>query len=243
MERLTKQVGDLDFDSLMIDDKQENLEENPSSRSLEERDQYILNGSVESSQPITTDSVISGTVDDMSQLEYRVVEGYVHPKKDGSDNKAHMVDTDIDCANKEVILERQVPEVSDNSTDDNKQLVEKGVPHAVLPLLRYHQCESSESSSRYITSSISFFVQSFLYDLSHKFVSLFLLCDISIISNILREHRLYEVLLILDYSFQGSPSEDRHFRSDFDETETEEASFSGQDDSSQHSDIVEWAKV
>lgn len=191
LERLTKQVGDLDFDSLMIDDKQENLEENPSSRSLEERDQYILNGSVESSQPITTDSVISGTVDDMSQLEYRVVEGYVHPKKDGSDNKARMVDTDIDCANKEVILERQVPEVSDNSTDDNKQLVEKGVPHAVLPLLRYHQCESSESSS----------------------------------------------------SFQGSPSEDRHFRSDFDETETEEASFSGQDDSSQHSDIVEWAKA
>lgn len=43
-------------------------------------------------------------------------------------------------------------------------------------------------------------------------------------------------------SFQGSPSEDRHFRSDIDEAETE-VSFSGQDESSQNSDILEWAKV
>lgn len=191
LERLTKQVGDLDFDSLVIDDKEESLEENRPSRLLEETAQYVLNGSVESPQPITADSVISGTVGDKPQLEYRVAEGDVLPKKDGSDNKACMVDSDIDFANKEFILGRQVPEAFDNSTYDNIQLVEKGVPNAVLPLLRYHQCESSESSS----------------------------------------------------SFQGSPGEDRHFRSDFDETETEEASFSGQDDSSQHSDIVEWAKA
>ncbi|XP_060190142.1 uncharacterized protein LOC132619210 isoform X3 [Lycium barbarum] len=195
LERLTKQVGDLDFDSLVIDDEEENLGENTPSRSLEETNQYVLNGIVESPQPITADSVISGTVDDKSQLEYRVAEGDVLSKKDGTDNKACTADNDIDFANKESILGRQVPEASDNSTDDNKQLVEKGVPNAVLPLLRYHQCESSESSSSF------------------------------------------------GYSFQGSPSEDRHFRSDFDETETEEASFSGQDDSSQHSDIVEWAKA
>ncbi|KAK4368593.1 hypothetical protein RND71_012385 [Anisodus tanguticus] len=191
LERLTKQVGDLDFDSLVIDDKEENLEENPPSRSLEETSQYVLNGTVENPQPITADSVISGTVGDKSQLESRVAEGDILPKKDESDNKACMVDNDVDFTNTEFILRRQVPEASDNSIDDNKQLVEKDVPNAVLPLLRYHQCESSESSS----------------------------------------------------SFQGSPSEDRHFRSDFDETETEEASFSGQDDSSQHSDIVEWAKA
>ncbi|XP_049346750.1 uncharacterized protein LOC125811288 [Solanum verrucosum] len=190
LERLTKLVGDLDFDSLVIDDEEEILEENPSSI-LEETAKYVLNGTVESPQPSTADSVISGTVGGKSQLEYRVAEGEVLPKKDGSDNKACMVDNDIDFANKEFIFGRQVPEAFDNSTDDNKQLVEKGVPNAVLPLLRYHQCESSESSS----------------------------------------------------SFQDSPSEDRHFRSDFDETETEEASFSGQDDLSQHSDIVEWAKV
>lgn len=43
-------------------------------------------------------------------------------------------------------------------------------------------------------------------------------------------------------SFQGSPSEDRNFRSDVDDIETEEASFSGQDDSDLI-DILEWAKV
>ncbi|KAL0345037.1 UNVERIFIED_CONTAM: hypothetical protein Sradi_4335000 [Sesamum radiatum] len=41
----------------------------------------------------------------------------------------------------------------------------------------------------------------------------------------------------------GSPSEDRHFRSDVDEAETEEGSSSGQDIFSEHSDILEWAKV
>lgn len=44
-------------------------------------------------------------------------------------------------------------------------------------------------------------------------------------------------------SFQGSPSEDRNFRSDVDDMETEEASFSGQEDSSDHIDILEWAKA
>lgn len=44
-------------------------------------------------------------------------------------------------------------------------------------------------------------------------------------------------------SFHGSPSEDRHFRSDVDETETEEASSSGRDIFSEHGDILEWAKV
>ncbi|XP_010917180.1 uncharacterized protein [Elaeis guineensis] len=44
-------------------------------------------------------------------------------------------------------------------------------------------------------------------------------------------------------SFQGSPSEDRNFRSDTDEVELEEPSSSGQEDSSVHSDILEWAKA
>ncbi|KAK9099496.1 hypothetical protein Syun_026541 [Stephania yunnanensis] len=43
-------------------------------------------------------------------------------------------------------------------------------------------------------------------------------------------------------SFQGSPSEDRNFRSDIDETEMEETSSSGQDEFSDHNDILEWAK-
>ncbi|KHG19106.1 DENN domain-containing 4C [Gossypium arboreum] len=44
-------------------------------------------------------------------------------------------------------------------------------------------------------------------------------------------------------SFQGSPCDDRNLRSDVDDTETEEASISGQEDSSDHLDILEWAKI
>lgn len=43
-------------------------------------------------------------------------------------------------------------------------------------------------------------------------------------------------------SFQGSP-EDRIFRSDVDEAEIEEASFSGQECFSDHGDILQWAKA
>ncbi|KAK6944755.1 uDENN domain, partial [Dillenia turbinata] len=43
-------------------------------------------------------------------------------------------------------------------------------------------------------------------------------------------------------SFQGSP-DDRNFRSDNDEGETDEASSSGQEDSIDHNDILEWAKA
>lgn len=44
-------------------------------------------------------------------------------------------------------------------------------------------------------------------------------------------------------SFQGSPIDERNFRSDIDDTETEEASISGQEDTSDHTDILEWAKA
>ncbi|XP_061352503.1 uncharacterized protein LOC133297389 isoform X1 [Gastrolobium bilobum] len=44
-------------------------------------------------------------------------------------------------------------------------------------------------------------------------------------------------------SFHGSPCEDRNFRSDADDTETEDASFSGQEDLSDLHDILEWAKA
>ncbi|GAU45924.1 hypothetical protein TSUD_374220 [Trifolium subterraneum] len=44
-------------------------------------------------------------------------------------------------------------------------------------------------------------------------------------------------------SFQGSPCEDRNFRSDADDTETEEASFSGQEDITDLHEILAWAKA
>ncbi|CAL0304799.1 unnamed protein product [Lupinus luteus] len=44
-------------------------------------------------------------------------------------------------------------------------------------------------------------------------------------------------------SFQGSPCEDRSFRSDADDTETEDASTSGQEDLNELHDVLEWAKA
>nr|XP_043618804.1 uncharacterized protein LOC122590688 [Erigeron canadensis] len=43
-------------------------------------------------------------------------------------------------------------------------------------------------------------------------------------------------------SFQGSPSEDRNLRSELDSADTEEASFSSQEDN-EHDEILEWAKA
>ncbi|CAL0325506.1 unnamed protein product [Lupinus luteus] len=43
-------------------------------------------------------------------------------------------------------------------------------------------------------------------------------------------------------SFQGSPCEDGNFRSDVDDNETEDASFSGQEDLNDLHDILNWAK-
>ncbi|XP_010449763.1 PREDICTED: uncharacterized protein LOC104731954 [Camelina sativa] len=43
-------------------------------------------------------------------------------------------------------------------------------------------------------------------------------------------------------SFQAAPCESRHSRNSADDTETDEASFSGQDDTSSNFDILEWAK-
>nr|KAJ0199735.1 hypothetical protein LSAT_V11C600310370 [Lactuca sativa] len=42
-------------------------------------------------------------------------------------------------------------------------------------------------------------------------------------------------------SFQGSPSEDRNFRSDLDSLEIEESSFSSKEDN-EHNEILDWAK-
>lgn len=57
------------------------------------------------------------------------------------------------------------------------------------------------------------------------------------------ESCLHILVYVVFCSFQGSPSEDRNFRSDVDDTETEETSFSGQEDSNDLLDILEWAKV
>ncbi|KAL0315827.1 UNVERIFIED_CONTAM: hypothetical protein Sradi_5460900 [Sesamum radiatum] len=187
LERLTKQISYLDLESPIGYDMVEMVDEKAGCLSQEDGARNRANGIVEAYQSSTRGSISGGVMDDMSHIEHKNLNGDGYSKKEPNES--------------DVSLDPETPRLTscgeppvDNSVSDiftDKQSADRRLPSAVLPLLRYQQCESSESSS----------------------------------------------------SFQGSPSEDRHFRSDIDEAETEEGSSSGQDIFSEHSDILEWAKV
>ncbi|CAI9100703.1 OLC1v1037862C3 [Oldenlandia corymbosa var. corymbosa] len=194
LERLTKNIGDLDLE--LGCDKEDTSEEESGSTSLEDRAQGMLNGVVETSQSSLSDSIPGRVIDDGSHLDHQLLEGDVLTSKRSDDGAAEaLVESDTGkCHAKTEPVVELISEVCDASGDDfviNKPPAERRLPDAVLPLLRYQQYESSESSS----------------------------------------------------SFQDSPAEGRNFRGDVDETEMEEPSFSGQDHSSEHNDILEWAKA
>ncbi|KAL3532682.1 hypothetical protein ACH5RR_006203 [Cinchona calisaya] len=197
LERLTKNISDLDFESPLCFDKEDTSEEESGSSSLEERAQSMLNGTVETSQSSLSDSLPGRVTDDGSHMEHQNLERDIFISKENGDATAVIQFNSAmekPCEKTETLVGSQISEVCNASVDDfviHKQPGEKRLPNAVLPLLRYQQYESSESSS----------------------------------------------------SFQGSPGEGRHVRSDVDDTDMEEPSFSGQDDSSEHNDILEWAKA
>ncbi|CAH9065928.1 unnamed protein product, partial [Cuscuta europaea] len=215
LERLTKQIGDLDINSSAIFNDKDLFGENYPCISSEDKEHTQLDATatvdncrssrsvsvavVTESVTAVTESVTTVTescpVDETKreacppsneaskgdiERHHETKNSFPSLKEISSDG-----DTEKDCDHKEEINGSQRID-----TEDNINLVERSTPNAILPLLRYHQYESSDSS----------------------------------------------------YSFQGSPSEDRHIRSDIDEADTE-VSFSGQDESSQNSDILEWAKL
>ncbi|KAK6152004.1 hypothetical protein DH2020_014639 [Rehmannia glutinosa] len=183
LEQLTKEISYLDLESPFGDDMFGMLDEKAGSISPENEAGNTQNGKIECSESNTSGSISGSMTDDMSPFEHKNLNGDSHSKNEPNGNDGPL-DTET-----EKLASCKERAVNDNFT--NKQSAERRLPNAVLPFLRYQQCESSESSS----------------------------------------------------SFQGSPSEDRHFRSDVDEAETEEASSSGQDIFSEHSDILEWAKA
>ncbi|KAF2287147.1 hypothetical protein GH714_038427 [Hevea brasiliensis] len=195
LERLTKDVGVLDFEFIEGSIKEEILGDNldgisPNCRDAEE----MLDGTAQNFQSSSRDSAPGDDVDNGSHLEHQILEGHIDLSNNGNDeNVVVPVDSEMEIAFDKGESGGRNLEDCETDVDDlsNKQAEERRLPNAVLPLLRYYQYESSESSS----------------------------------------------------SFQGSPSEDRNFRSDVDDTETEEASFSGQEDSNDHMDILEWAKA
>ncbi|KAH9801956.1 UDENN domain-containing protein [Citrus sinensis] len=180
-------IGNLDFESSDSYSKEEISED----MLLNHGDEHHMHdATVDTVQLNLRDSASGRFTDAGNHVERQILDGDVYlMKKYVNDNVVTAVDTEP-AKNKG---ESDGASFEDCHTVDsfstNKRAVD--VPNVVLPLLRYYQYESSESSS----------------------------------------------------SFQGSPSEDRNFRSDVDDTETEEVSFSGQEYSSDNIDILEWAKA
>ncbi|KAM1809802.1 hypothetical protein ACFX15_026064 [Malus domestica] len=191
LERLTQGIDLLDLESPKDCDNgeifEDTTEETSNGVSLSSRiEEDLLNGTAEFSQ--------SGRfADNGSHLDNQMVDGDFNLPT-GRVSEDVPVDPEtkmVSCKRESGGVNAEVCEVYVDDFSTNKQAVERRLPNAVLPLLRFYQYESSDSSS----------------------------------------------------SFQGSPSEDRNFRSDVvDFTETDEASFSGQDDSDLI-DILEWAKA
>ncbi|XP_076890631.1 uncharacterized protein LOC143541785 [Bidens hawaiensis] len=167
LERLTKSISDLHLEGTY--ENEVYLEDKVSRASTEYGSEEMLNGTTETVQLSRDDSVTEGFTDCVIP---------VRPEIETDSSKKEYVAADA-CDS---------PTVDDMLS--NKQPSQKQIPHAILPLLRYQQHDSSDSSS----------------------------------------------------SFQGSPSEDRNFRSDVDSAETDDASFSGQEDN-EHNEILDWAKT
>ncbi|KAL6548097.1 hypothetical protein OROHE_009159 [Orobanche hederae] len=187
LERLTKQINNLNFESPVGYDMLETLEEEAGSSTPVVAANNMQNGTVEDSQSSISGSISGSVIGDIFQFEHQNLNRDSYSKKQSNDN---VVPPDPEVRK----LVSQEEHVVDYSVNDDfaKQSSERRSSNAVLaPFLRYQQCESSESPS----------------------------------------------------SFQGSSSEDRHFRSDLDSAETEEASSSGRDNFSEQRDILEWAKA
>ncbi|KAF5934698.1 hypothetical protein HYC85_025827 [Camellia sinensis] len=200
--------------------KEENLKENSDGISSEDRANDMLNGTVDTSQLNPNDSLSEKVMDDVCHREYQMLKNNHLLKRDMNGSGVVPVDPAIEKLpdKRENGVTSEISEACDTHVDDfvtNKQLVERRFPNAVLPLLRYQQYESSESSTSLPLDEYD--SESWRYSARRPQCENFNM-------------------------FPGSPSEDRIFRSDLDEVETEEASFSGQEYSSDHSDILDWAK-
>ncbi|KAL2997904.1 hypothetical protein AAZX31_09G066600 [Glycine max] len=194
LERLTGSVGDLNLEYVEGSCEEENLEEKSECMLVNDRLEDRHDDNPRISQSSLRNSSPENIEDDSNYPEKHIVNGDLHTFKERvNDDNAVPSDPETD--------RKTVKESGPTNAEDsdlygdafvtNKQSEDRRLPNAILPLLRYSQYESSESSC----------------------------------------------------SFQGSPCDDRNFRSDADDTETEDASFSGQEDLNDLNDILEWAKI
>ncbi|KAJ1400718.1 uDENN domain, partial [Sesbania bispinosa] len=194
LERLTRSVGDLNLEFVEGNYEDENSDGNSESV-------LVTNGPIEDipdgnpiiSQPSAKKSTPENIVGDGHPEDLMVNEEMQTNK--GRINYDNVVPTEPETGRTTAKEESGATNSGDSDQygdafGTNKESEHRHLPNAILPLLRYCQYESSESSC----------------------------------------------------SFQGSPCEDRNFRSDMDDNETEDTSISGQEDLNELNDILEWAK-
>ncbi|WJX96466.1 hypothetical protein P8452_77669 [Trifolium repens] len=193
LEKLTKSVGDSNLEFVEGSYDEENSEGN--SECVLVSDDIIEHGFHEnsiSSQSRAIRSTSENIVGD-DHPENLKVNGELQSYKERID-----YDSDVPTeheTDRTATKEESGPTISEDNNQNgdafttNKELEDRNLPNAILPLVHYCQYESSESSC----------------------------------------------------SFQGSPCEDRNFRSDNDDNEAEDASFSGQEKLDDLNDILDWA--
>lgn len=195
LERLTKSVEYLDLEFAENSYEEENSEGNSECVLVNDRlAEDKLDENPRTSESNLINSLPENIEGDGIHPDKQMINEELHTlKEEADDDKIVPIhpESDVKIAKEESGL--TIAEDNNTYSDAlvvNKQSEDRRLPNAVLPLLRYYQYESSESSC----------------------------------------------------SFQGSPCEDRSFRSDADDTETE-ASFSGQEDLNDLHEILEWAKA
>lgn len=150
MERLTKGLVDLSLENLDSYHEEENLE-GPSdgmspNNGTSEKIQNETAGGSGSSSPDST----PGVTTDEDSMDCHQGGSYCPYK--GNDDNIVEVEQQMEILTSGNVSSAASSEGCAVYADDcriNKQITERRLPNAVLPLLRYCQYESSESSSRY----------------------------------------------------------------------------------------------
>ncbi|KAL9314626.1 hypothetical protein ACSQ67_020078 [Phaseolus vulgaris] len=192
LDRLTKNIGDLNLEYVEGSCEEENFGEDSECMLVNDRLEDRHDDSPTISQSSLRNSSPEIIEDDSNYPNKQIVNGELHIFNDRVNDEPCDPEND-----RKTVNEESGPTNADDNDlygdafVTNKQSEDRRLPNAILPLLRYCQYESSESSC----------------------------------------------------SFQGSPCDERNFRSDADDTETEDASFSGQEDLNDLNGILEWAKA
>ena len=160
---MTKGVGDLNLEFDEGNHKEENLEGYSDSvlvsdEPIEDR----LGGNMVISQSRVGKSTPENIVDD-GQPEHLMVDGELQPYKERINYDDVLLTDPVN--DRTTAKEDSGPANSENSDHygdafgTNKQSEDKHLPNAILPLLRYCQYESSESSCRFMSLELNCFIK------------------------------------------------------------------------------------